>query len=495
MRSPAEHVPPTPPSAGGGTAMPYATTLVVDVDEPDLVPDKPGESVRLLATVEAAVFDQAQGEHADPGHLALLLALDLAEHRRERMVAAVRDALTALPSGASFAVVTAGWEGDDGPVRYYPAGPGSWAQADRQHRVTAAFAMGAAPLAADGVPKSFGYEEWLAEARRLFAGCGRSLRRLLLVTDGSTGYEDASLTAQLAACGAEFTCEVIAVGKNWDYRPLDRIAGRLRGTAEAAGPDLAAALAAAVRRACRRAVPALPLEVIVRPGVSVESFVQFTPQQLELPADEPPPGAHRHVFPTQPWDPAGATSTFLLALRADGTGDPLGELLQFAMVSLGDLHAAVTAGWRDPGLPPARTTPRTTDGTPGDSSRVLDSRRRMIAHLKKGLEALRADRRAAAERYLGQAAAAAYRLGEDWVLDEIVAWGEIRDAAGGSVSVRLPADTHRVSVTLLHLGARSAARTTNRTAGGQRTPGPCPDCREPAAPGARYCVRCGKERA
>ncbi|WP_149823931.1 hypothetical protein [Streptomyces tailanensis] len=255
MRCPAEQVPTTPSSGGGGTAVPYATTLVVHVDEPDLVPDRrvPGESARLLAQVKVAVFDRARGEHADPGQVALLIALDLAEHRRERMVAAVRDALTAMPSGVSFAVVTAGGGRGEGPVRYYPAGPGSWAPADRRHRVNAAFAMGAAPLAADGAPRSFGYDGWLAEARRLFAGCDRPLCRLLLVTDGSTGYEDASLAAQLAACGAEFTCDVIAVGKHWDYRPLERIVGRLRGTADDAGPDFAAALAAAVRRACRRA--------------------------------------------------------------------------------------------------------------------------------------------------------------------------------------------------------------------------------------------------
>ncbi|MCD9879845.1 hypothetical protein [Streptomyces guryensis] len=474
--------------------MPYDTTLFVHVDEPDLVPDKrvPGASVKLLAQLKVAVFDQARGEHADPGQLALIIALDVADHRRERMVAAVRDALTAMPSGASFAVVTAGAERGGGPVRYYPAGPGSWAPADRQHRISAAFAMGAAPLAADGVPRSFGYDGWLAEARRLFAGCDRTLCRLLLVTDGSTGYEDASLTAQLAACGAEFSCEVIAVGNDWDYQPLERIAGRLRGTADAAGPDFAAALAAAVRRACRRAVPALPLEVTVRPGVRIESFVQFTPEHLELAAD-PPSGPYRHVFPTLPWDPAGVTSEFLLALRADGAGDRLGEELQFAMVSLGSLHEAVTARWRDPRLPPAPTASRTNDETTGESSRLLDSRHRMIMHFRRGLEALRGGQRAAAESHLGQAAAGAHQLAEGWMLNEIGGWGDIHDAAAGSVSVRLPADAHRVSVALLRLGARSASRGTSRTAGRQRPAGPCPACAEPAVPGALHCVRCGEE--
>ncbi|MEU9156941.1 hypothetical protein AB0D59_41930 [Streptomyces sp. NPDC048417] len=493
MRTPSEQVP-TPPSGGAGTAAPYTTSLVVHVDEPDLVPDirVPGESVRLLAQVEVTISDRAGGDNADPGQLVLIIALDLAEHRRERMVAAMRDALAAMPSEVSFAVVTAGRGHGDGPVRYYPAGPGSWAPADRHHRINAAFAVGAAPLAADGSPRSFGYDGWLAEAQRLFASCDRPLCRLLLVTDGSTGYEEASLTAQLESCGAEFACEVIAVGEHWDYRPLERIAGRLRGTADAAGQDFAAALAAAVRRACRRAVPALPLEITVRPGVSVESFVQFTPEHLELAAD-PPSGPHRHVFPALPWDPAGATSEFLLNLRADGAEDPLGEELQFAMVSLGSLHEAVTACWRDPRLPPARTVLRTNAETTGGSSRVLDSRHQMIVHLRKGLEALGGGRRADAERHLGQAAAVAHRLGEGWVLDEIGVWGEISDAAAGSVSVRLPADSHRVSVTLLHLGARSAARTTRRTADRQRPTGPCPTCKEPSVPGALYCVRCGRE--
>ncbi|MFF6911284.1 hypothetical protein [Streptomyces sp. NPDC012466] len=483
---------PMPPHGGGETAGPYTTTLVVDVDEPELVPRIPGESVRLLAQVKVTVLDRAQGDHADAGQLALLIALDLAEHRRERMVTAMRAALAAMPSGVSFAVLTATEGRGDGPVRYYPAEPGAWTPADRKHRVNAAFAISAAPLAADGAPRPFGYEGWLAEARRTFAGCDRPLCRLLLVTDGSTGYEDASLTEELAACGTGFTCEVVAVGADWDYQPLERIASRLRGTADAAGPDFAAELAAAVRRACRRAVPALPLEVTVRPGVRVESFVQFKPQHLEL-AAEPSSGPHRHVFHALPWDPAGSGSEFLLDLRVDGAGDPLGEVLQFAMVSLGPRHEAVTACWRDPGLPPARTASSASDETTGDSSRFLDSQNRMIAHLKKGLTALGAGRRADAERHLGQAAAVAHRLRVCWVLDEIRAWGEIHDAAAGSVSVRLPADTHRVSVTLLRLGARSANGGTGRAPGRQRTACPRPDCREPAVPGAFYCVRCGEE--
>ncbi|MFD5335569.1 hypothetical protein [Streptomyces hawaiiensis] len=492
MRCPAEQAPMPPPGGGGETVVPYATTLVVDVDEPELVPRVPGESVRLLAQVRVAVLDRAQGDHADPGQLALLIALDLAEHRRERMVTAMRAALAAMPSGAWFAVVTAAGGRGNGPMRYYPAEPGAWTPADRQHRVNAAFAMGAAPLAADGAPKSSGYEGWLGEARRMFAGCDRPLRRLLLVTDAGTGYEDASLTEELAACGTSFTCEVVAVGTGWDYQPLERIVSRLRGTADHAGPDFAAELAEAVRRACRRAVPALPLEVTVRPGVRIESFVQFKPQHLELAAD-PLSGPLRHVFHALPWDPEGTGSDFLLDLRVDGAGDPLGEVLQFAMVSLGPQHEAVTARWRDPGLPPARTASSASDETTGGSSRFLDSRNRMIAHLKKGLTCLEAGRRADAERHLGQAAAVAHRLRARWVLDEIEVWGDIHDAAAGSVSVSLPADAHRVSVTLMRLGARSANEGTSRTAGRQHTACPRPDCREPAVPGALYCVRCGEE--
>jgi hypothetical protein len=92
-----------------------------------------------------------------------------------------------------------------------------------------------------------------------------------------------------------------------------------------------------------------------------------------------------------------------------------------------------------------------------------------------------------------EAAAAAHRLGESWVLKEIGVLGDIRDAAAGSVTIRLPADAHRVSVTLLRLSARAAARTTSRAPGRQRPAGPCPACEEPAIPGARYCVRCGQE--
>ncbi|MFE1954147.1 hypothetical protein ACFW9D_27210 [Streptomyces sp. NPDC059524] len=488
----------TPPATSGparttdgGPAAPYDTTLVVRVDEPDLVPDRrvPGEPATLRATLQVTASDGADGDAADPRALAVALALDLGQERRPELVRAVREALPALPAGARFAVLAAG------PGRYYPdAGQGAWAPADRDHRRAAVFALGAAPLAPAATPRTTGYDGWLAAARELFAGCERPLRRLLLVTDGSATRADA-LDRELDACGAEFGCEVIAVGDRWDYRPLDRIATRLRGTAEAAGPDFAPTLAAAVRRACRRAVPELPLEIRTRPGVELDSLVQFTPEHRRL--DPHPAHPHHHRFAALPWDPSGAPSEFLLTLRADDTADVLGEELQFATVSLGDLHAAVTARWLAPGPPPARTAAHTPEDTTADS-RILDSRHRMVDHLQKGLEALDAGRRTDAEEHLGRAAAAAHRLGEDWVLDEIRAHARIIDAATGRTEARLPADPHRIGVTLLHLSTRSAGRGPRRPHPGGATPtGPCPDpaCAEPAVPGARYCVRCGRRLA
>ncbi|MFI7011479.1 hypothetical protein [Streptomyces sp. NPDC050145] len=490
MTPPATPGPARTPADAPAPAAPYDTTLVVRVDEPDLVPDRrvPGEPATLRATLQVTASDGTDGDAADPRALAVVLALDLGPEHRPELVRAVREALPVLPAGAHFAVLAAG------PGRYYPDAAGTdgpWAPADREHRRAAVFALGAAPLAPAAGPRTTGYDRWLAAARELFADCERPLRRLLLVTDGSA-TDAAALDRELDACGAEFGCEVIAVGDRWDYRPLDRIAARLRGTAEAAGPDFARTLAAAVRRACRRAVPELPLEIRTRPGVELDSLVQFTPEHRRLYPH--PARPHHHLFAALPWDPSGAPSEFLLTLRADDTGDVLGEELQFATVSLGDLHAAVTARWLAPGPPPARTAAHTPEDTAADS-RLLDSRHRMLVDLQKGLEALDAGRRADAEEHFGRAAAAAHRRGEDWVLDEIGEHARIVDAAAGRTEARLPADPHRIGVTLLHLSTRSAGRGPRRPRHDRTTPtGPCPDpaCAEPAVPGARHCVRCGR---
>ncbi|BFO16336.1 hypothetical protein SHKM778_27240 [Streptomyces sp. KM77-8] len=120
----------------------------------------------------------------------------------------------------------------------------------------------------------------------------------------------------------------------------------------------------------------LPIEVTVRPSVRQVSLAEKTPRPHRiggLPEKDRP---HRWCFPTYRWEQG--RRDYLLTLVADSDADPLETELQFAMVSIGDVHAPVTARWHHPGQSPHQEL------AGADSVRTLNATARMRSALRRG---------------------------------------------------------------------------------------------------------------
>ncbi|MFF9160039.1 vWA domain-containing protein [Streptomyces longwoodensis] len=437
---------------------------------------RPHRSAKIEAHLRVDVSADGAPTDLPAVQLAVVVAVDVAEENRAAVRHALPAALRALPDRISFAVLGSGPE----PVRCYPRGGAEWAVADQDERRRAAFVTGSLPLHRDG-PRPAGYAAWVARAHALLAGRPASVRHLVLITDGSSAAGESRLEEQLEACAGEFTCDVFAVGTDWSPDPLLALAERLHGTAEFVDEGLGRAVTDAIGRLRRVHTPRLPIDVTVRPCVRQVSLSEKAPRPHRLGGLPQPGRPHRWSFPTYQWEQG--RRDYLLTLVADSGADPLETELLFALVSIGDFHAAVTARWHLPGQSP----PPVPAGA--DSVRELNATARMRDALRRGLAALRDHRPATAEDCLGQAARLAARFGTDWVLDEIRAVADIEDASAGRVRPRA-VDAGTLGPMILRAGSRPGAPLPD-TAGSR--PGPhCGACGNPAGSEARYCIACGR---
>ncbi|UUU31851.1 VWA domain-containing protein [Streptomyces sp. CA-210063] len=436
---------------------------------------RPHRSAKIEAHLRVDVTAGGPPAELPAIELAVIIAVDVAEPLRAAVRHALPAALRALPDGISFTVLGGGPE----PVRCYPGGDAEWAVADRTEKRRAAFAAGALPLHRDG-PRPAGYAAWAARSRALLAARPLSVRHLLLITDGSSAPGETRLEEELDACAGHFTCDVLAVGADWPPDPLLTLAERLHGTAEFVDDGLGRAITAAVRRLRRVHTPQLPIEVTVRPSVRQVALNEKAPRPHRLGGLPQPGRPHRWSFPTYQWEQG--RRDYLLTLVADADADPLETPLQFAMVSIGDVHASVIARWHRPEQPPP--------DVPAGGGSVTEATTVMRDALRRGLVALREGQRAAAETYLGQAARLAVHFGLDWVLDEIRAVADIEDAAAGRVRLRPAVEADTLGSMILRAGSRPLPLTD--TAG--PLPGPrCAHCATRAGSEARYCIACGEK--
>ncbi|MER7484445.1 hypothetical protein ABTY20_00555 [Streptomyces sp. NPDC126497] len=438
---------------------------------------RPHRSAKIEAHLRVDVSADGAPTDLPAVQLAVIIAVDVAESHRAAVRHALPAVLRALPDRISFTVLGSGPE----PVRCYPRGDDEWAVADQDARRRAAFVAGSLPLHREG-PRPAGYAAWVAAARALLTGRPVSVRHLVLITDGSSASAaDDRLEEELDACAGQFTCDVFAVGADWTPDPLLALAERLHGTAEFVDDGLGRAVTAALQRLRRVHTPQLPIEVTVRPSVRQVSLSEKAPRPHRLGGLPQPGRPHRWSFPTYQWEQG--RRDYLLTLVADSDTDPLETELQFAMVSVGDVHAPVTARWHLPGQSP----PHAPAGA--DSVRTLNATARMRSALRRGLVALREGRRDVAEECLGQAARLAVRFGTDWVLDEIGAVARIEDAAEGRVRLRA-VDAGTLGPMILRAGSRPGGPPADPA--GIR-PGPrCAGCGTPAGSEARHCIACGK---
>ncbi|MFF5156547.1 hypothetical protein ACFY3N_09905 [Streptomyces sp. NPDC000348] len=437
---------------------------------------RPHRSAKIEAHLRVDVAADGAPTDLPAVRLAVIIAVDVAESHRAAVRHALPAVLRALPDRISFTVLGGGPE----PVRCYPRGDEEWAVADQGARRRAAFVVGSLPLHREG-PRPAGYAAWVAAARALLVGRPVSVRHLVLITDGSSAAADDRLEEELESCAGQFTCDVFAVGADWAPDPLLTLAERLHGTAEFVDDGLGRAITDAIRRLRRVHTPRLPVEVTVRPSVRQVSLSEKAPRPHRLGGLPEPGRPHRWSFPTYQWEQG--RRDYLLTLVADADADPLETELQFAMVSVGDVHAPVTARWHLPG----QSSPPAAAG--GDSVRTLNATARMRSALRQGLVALREHRRESAEARLGEAARLAVRFGTDWVLEEIRAVARIEDAAGGRVRLRA-VDAGALGPMILRAGSRPGGPPADAV--GAR-PGPrCGGCGTPAGSEARYCIVCGE---
>ncbi|MEV6759521.1 VWA domain-containing protein [Streptomyces sp. NPDC051105] len=439
---------------------------------------RPHRSAKIEAHLRVDVTADGAPTDLPAVELAVIIAVDVAEPNRAAVRHALPAALRALPDRISFAVLGSGPE----PVRCYPLGDDEWAVADQNQRRRAAFATGSLPLHRDG-PRPAGYAPWAAGARALLAGRPLSVRHLVLITDGSSAAGETRLEEELEACAGQFTCDVFAVGADWTPDPLLALAERLHGTAQFVDEGLGRAVTDAIARLRRVRTSQLPIEVTLRPSVRQVSLSERAPRPHRLVGLPQSGRPHCWSFPTHQWEQG--SRDYLLTLVASADDDPLETELQFAMVSVNDVHAPVVARWHLPGQ-----SESPTPAAGGGSVRSLNATARMRGALREGLTALQEHRPDTARECLAQAAQLAARFGTDWVLDEIRTVADIEDADAGRIRLRA-VDAGALGPMILRAGSHPGAPLAGAADAPQ---GPrCGTCRSRAGSEARYCIVCGEK--
>ncbi|MFE6976960.1 hypothetical protein [Streptomyces sp. NPDC057682] len=440
---------------------------------------QPHHAARIEAHLRVEATGTGPRDEMPALDVALVLALDVSAARREPAAAALAAALRGLPDGVSFAVL-GGADAHGEPARCYPLGD-RWALAGTREKRRAAFSAGSvAPASGDRPPP--GYRTWLAAARTLFAERPLPLRHLLLITDGS-GDDPAdhdALRAELDRCAGVFTADVLAVGGDWDPAPLLAVVETLYGDAAHTPDRFAPAVAEAVRRLRRVRSPELPLVVTARPAVRAVELAETAPHAQRLTPVHPPGEPRRTLFPTHRWEPG--VRDYLLTVHADASTDPLGELLQLVSVRIADTTAPLVVRWLPPGVAVAA-------GGGGETLQAMNAATRMRTALDRGYAALDPLSRSEAEQHFGTAVRLATEMGADWVLEVVRKVADIVDGAHGVVRLAPAVDRGTVRRGRLDLATGHRLELSGPAGG---TPRPCPDCRRPGGPRARYCIACGR---
>ncbi|MFJ5288300.1 VWA domain-containing protein [Streptomyces sp. NPDC088348] len=416
------------PAAHPGPAEPAVSLEVSQV--PELPVPDPGHEARMYAVVTvtvrrpaAADTRRAAAQDQGPRH-AVVFLIDHSSsmvNPPTRMAAArnaAAAAVRAVPDGAYFAVVA----GRDRPGTVYPEQPPggrrTLAVADDLTRRAAEDALRACH---PGGGTAIG--SWLGRAQELFAGlpgCGADfVRHALLLTDGRNepGYESREeLTARIAECAGQFTCDAIGIGDGWDTGELLLITTGLNGTAHAfeeTGPTgpLPARLHDLTRQAAGRDLTGLRLRLYRSDNAELRSFGQVHPTRRTLrPVEET---EFLREFATEPW--GDETRSYLLSLSARHTAEAGGPELMLTEVELVRDGAA-----RPPvELPPSQPVVVRWSGDHGLYSRVHPDvghflhQEDLVRCFEEGCAALRAGDPETARGALGRAWQLAVQVGDD----------------------------------------------------------------------------------
>ncbi|MCC3772201.1 vWA domain-containing protein, partial [Streptomyces sp. UNOC14_S4] len=347
-------------------------------------------------------------------------------------------AVDALRDGTRFALV----EGTDEARVIYPRSPrmavaGPDSRADAAHIATGLIASGGTAIAS-----------WLDCAADLLAAQDTAIRHTLLLTDGRNEHDrPGELERVLTACAGRFTCDARGIGDGWAATELRTIADRLHGVADAVedDSDLETEFRAMMSSAMAKALPDVRVRVDLRVGSELRSVKQVFPTEVDLTEEGVQTGERSWEFPTGAW--GDEARDYHLCVTADPAGDPPGEDLQLATVSL------VTSG-QDSEQDSGQGTPVTV-ALPRPCSllvhwtddRALSTRiHPRVAHydghaelgrtVTAGCEAYERDERATAQEQWGRAVRLAHELGDKKMLRRLSRLVRIVDEQRGIVEVR-----------------------------------------------------------
>ncbi|WP_249227877.1 VWA domain-containing protein [Kutzneria sp. CA-103260] len=391
-------------------------------------------------------------------------------------------AVDALPDGTWFALV----EGTDEATMRYPDTP-RLVPADARTRQRAKAAAG--HLVAIGATAM---STWLSLARDLLDTRPDAVRHALLLTDGRNESEPASVLHRvLDECEGRFTCDARGIGDDWEPEDLRRIAGVLRGTADAVveDADLPAEFRRLIRSATDKAVPDLRLRLVTPAFARLESIRQVAPADIDL-TDRVvavKPGVVE--VSTGAW--GEEAREFFLTLAVDMRGRPRFEDLQLGRVELVPPDASVRV--------PAAPTPILGHLTEDVrlSTRIDEDVERYTVQadlgqrLKAGWVRFGEDDHQGAVAEWGEAVRLATQLGNTEILRRLGRLVDI-DPDSGEVTLKddiRPRDGFAAVLSLASAATSDTPVTPEAVPGGQ--PRQCPDCPELSPPDAQFCMHCG----
>lgn len=395
-------------------------------------------------------------------------------------------AVDALPDGTWFALV----EGTSEAKMGYPDTPRLVQANDRTRRRAKAAAVRLVAIGATAM------STWLTLARDLLDKQPDAVRHALLLTDGRNESEPAAaLHRVLDECEGRFTCDARGIGDDWEPEELRRIAGVLRGTADAVveDADLPEVFRTLIRSATVKTVPDVRLRLVMPAFTRIESVRQVAPAEIDLTDRVVAVRPGVVEVSTGAW--GEESREFFVSLAVDLKGRPRFEDLQLGRVELVPPDDSVKV----PALPTAILGHVTKDARL--STRIDDNVQRYTVqaelgrHLKAGWARFGEDDRAGAAAEWGEAVRLATKLGNEEILRRL---GRLVDI-GPDGAVTLKPDIRPRDGFSAVLGPSSPLFsdpqdppvTPIELSGG--TPRVCPVCPgELSPPEAKFCANCGR---
>ena len=203
--------------------------------------------------------------------------LDAATRQVHTLIKAARAAISQIRDDVAFGVII----GSEEARLIYPRTPGlaPASNATRTEAVAAVENEGAGGGTAIG--------RWLLEACERLAPYERSIRYVILLTDGQDQHETPDeLRAAVAACEGVFQCDCRGVGTDWRVDELRWIASALLGTVDivARPDDMPADFEAMMRRAMGKRIADVRLRLWRPSGARVNFVKQVSPTIEDLTA-------------------------------------------------------------------------------------------------------------------------------------------------------------------------------------------------------------------